>query len=496
MKKCGYCGLENQDAVLECAQCARDEFLIQNVEGKMVKEPPRLVRSATDSRIGCQFRLREIVPGSPSQYKTVASTWGGLKRGFIAVDDGHVVLEQRLGLVAALLIGFLTFIVGILIFGVCIAILSFIIHSTSQNEGSVSPAVNLVWIFVIGVPLAYAWWTRRFHRKYGFDEVIGGLTLDSRLVLDLRRKPIVPPLGMDTQGDGTAVRPDGELALKFPQTDDLQWLIQRLSAAGVKVDDSTAQVKQAISSFVERLKAATPHDWVASVLVSVNVALFVILTALNTVQNSGISLTASFLTKWGADYGPLTINDNQWWRLLTSCFLHANILHLLFNMYALILVGKLTERLFGNWFFLLIYLGCGITASLTSLWIHPSITSVGASGAIFGLYGALVGYLLREHSGLPRIVAGPILQSAAVFIAFNLFYGFIYNAEGSVIGNTAHIDLSAHCGGLLSGLVFGFLGARPLELEQRQAATYNRGVALASAIGVLVILMFILAIHL
>ncbi len=248
-----------------------------------------------------------------------------------------------------------------------------------------------------------------------------------------------------------------------------------------------------VIDFGARLKAATPKTWVTMTLVTLNVAVFVILLI---VQNGGLSPTPLVLTQWGANSGPLTVNGNQWWRLLACCFLHASILHLVLNMYVLVQVGKLTEMLFGNWFFLLIYLGCGITASLTSLWFHPMTPSVGASGAIFGICGALVGYLLREHRGLPRAVVGPVWHSLAIFFLVNFAFNvqaFGVDAYGRI--SAGHIDVAAHCGGLVSGLVFGFFGARPLELQQRQAATYNRGVALALAIGLLATLLLLLVIH-
>ena len=85
---------------------------------------------------------------------------------------------------------------------------------------------------------------------------------------------------------------------------------------------------------------------------------------------------------------------------MTSTFVHIGLTHLLVNMFALFVIGRFTERLFGNAGFLVFYLLGGIAASLTSLSIHPTIVSAGASGAIFALYGGLIGFLLVRRNAM------------------------------------------------------------------------------------------------
>ena len=189
-----------------------------------------------------------------------------------------------------------------------------------------------------------------------------------------------------------------------------------LSQAGVKISEKNTRQEE-LKVFGERLTAATSRPWVTMSLMALNVIIF------GLVGIDSHNFSPPELTRWGANFGPLTVNCHQWWRLLACCFLHFSILHLLFNMYALFLAGRLTERLFGNWFFLLIYLGCGLTASLASLWFHPAVVSAGASGAIFGVYGALLAYLAREGGGLPGTVTGPVFNSAVVFVIWNLYSG-------------------------------------------------------------------------
>jgi rhomboid protease GluP len=103
------------------------------------------------------------------------------------------------------------------------------------------------------------------------------------------------------------------------------------------------------------------------------------------------------LIAWGANYGPDTITNGQWWRLLTSMFLHIGIVHLAFNMIVLLQIGPFVERLVGNVGFLIVYFVSGFAGNVTSLVWNPYTVSAGASGAIFGLYGLLLGFLLMSR---------------------------------------------------------------------------------------------------
>jgi rhomboid protease GluP len=98
---------------------------------------------------------------------------------------------------------------------------------------------------------------------------------------------------------------------------------------------------------------------------------------------------------FGADWGPLTFSG-QWWRLLTSSFIHVELLHLSSNMFALWILGKRIESLMGHWMFLLFYLGCGVVGNFVVLASHPEVISYDASLCIMSIAGALiVAYGLR-----------------------------------------------------------------------------------------------------
>lgn len=139
-----------------------------------------------------------------------------------------------------------------------------------------------------------------------------------------------------------------------------------------------------------------------------------------------------------AVYGPF-IKMGQYYRLLTGAFLHGNILHLFFNMYALWIIGIQLESFIGKWRFLVVYLFSAITASLMSILIHPSTASIGASGAIFGLLGALV-YFGYHY----RIYLGNVIRSQIIpIIVLNLLLGFLMTG----------VDNAAHIGGLIGGVL-------------------------------------------
>jgi rhomboid protease GluP len=159
---------------------------------------------------------------------------------------------------------------------------------------------------------------------------------------------------------------------------------------------------------------------------------------------SPISPTVQEVIPWGASFGPVTMGG-QWWRLFTEIFVHFGIIHIAVNMYILYQVGVLTEILFGKVRFIILYLVAGLAGSLTSLYVHPLGVSAGASGAIFGVFGALLAFLLIERGVIPKRAAMQIARSLAIFLGYNLIYGLASKTT----------DLSAHVGGLVIGFVVG-----------------------------------------
>jgi rhomboid protease GluP len=152
--------------------------------------------------------------------------------------------------------------------------------------------------------------------------------------------------------------------------------------------------------------------------------------------------------QWGANVGALTFSG-EWWRLLTNVFVHGGLLHIGFNMWCLWNLGALCESLYGRWSYATIYLICGIGASLASAAWNPYRASVGASGAIFGLAGALIAAFKLGEFSVPRAALSGTLRSLGAFVFYNLIFGFALPG----------IDNTAHIGGLVTGLIVGGLVA-------------------------------------
>lgn len=167
------------------------------------------------------------------------------------------------------------------------------------------------------------------------------------------------------------------------------------------------------------------------------------------------------LIQWGANFRPLTM-EGGWWRLITACFVHIGILHLLFNMYALLFVGVLLEPYLGTKKFIAAYLITGVAASLASVCWHEFTVSAGASGAIFGLYGVFLALLLTNL--LDSTSKKAMLTSIMVFVGYNILNGLKPNSG---------IDNAGHIGGLLSGMLVGWMFLpsvkSALERERRNA---------------------------
>jgi rhomboid protease GluP len=187
------------------------------------------------------------------------------------------------------------------------------------------------------------------------------------------------------------------------------------------------------------------------------------------------------LIKWGANFGPLTI-ANQWWRLLTCMFLHAGVLHILCNGYALYRLGAVVERMLGRPFFIVIYFVSGIMGSLASLWWNPMAVSVGASGAVFGIFGALLTFVFLYRQFMAQEAVAALRKNAIIVLGLNLFLGYSIEA----------IDMAAHLGGFLGGIIATALLCRlprPMSLKtQRLRMAWVTVATLAVTIGVCVTL--------
>jgi len=183
-----------------------------------------------------------------------------------------------------------------------------------------------------------------------------------------------------------------------------------------------------------------------NLLLAANIVVYVAMVASG---NSPDDSTGQDLLRWGANFGPLTFGG-EWWRLFSYMFLHGSFFHIAANMWALWQLGTLCEDLYGPWTYLTVYLVTGVAGGLMSAGWHPFTPSVGASGAIMGITGALISSLYLGDLSLPRAAITPTLRMIVIITAVNLYYGF----------TSTRVDNGAHIGGLVSGLIFGVLIAR------------------------------------
>lgn len=207
---------------------------------------------------------------------------------------------------------------------------------------------------------------------------------------------------------------------------------------------------------------------VTQALIGINVAVFAVMTLRGV---SPIAPSSEDLVYWGANFGPYTIGG-QWWRLLTCVFVHIGIMHIALNMWCLWGLGRLAESVYDRWTFGAVYLVTGLSASVTSLAWNPVRVSAGASGAIFGIAGALISAFYLGEFSLPKAVVSGLLRSVLKFAGYNLVLG-------ALLG---FVDNAAHVGGLVSGLILGALIAR--VAPQREDSARRVGILL---LGVLLV---------
>lgn len=168
-----------------------------------------------------------------------------------------------------------------------------------------------------------------------------------------------------------------------------------------------------------------------NLIVIINIVVFLVVYAL-----SKANLSAFNLLKYGGNFAPL-VKAGEIWRLITGCFLHAGLIHLLLNMYSLYLIGTQVEMYVGKYKFLLIYFFSGLAGSLMSCIFSGNVVGVGASGAIFGLLGSLL-YFGYHY----RLYLGSVLRNQIIpIIICNLALGFALSG----------VDNAAHIGGLIGG---------------------------------------------
>ncbi|UOQ42519.1 rhomboid family intramembrane serine protease [Halobacillus salinarum] len=183
-------------------------------------------------------------------------------------------------------------------------------------------------------------------------------------------------------------------------------------------------------------------------LLVVNIAFFAF------IEWKADSTSLPSLIEYGAKYNPAIISG-EWWRIITSMFIHIGFLHLFMNMLALYYLGTAVERIYGTVRFTLIYFLAGIFGGVASFMMNPQIAA-GASGAIFGLFGALLFFGVKHK----RLFFRTMGTNVVFIIALNLVFGFV----------VPQVDNSAHVGGLIGG----FLASALIQLPNKPSGRLRR----------------------
>jgi rhomboid protease GluP len=218
-----------------------------------------------------------------------------------------------------------------------------------------------------------------------------------------------------------------------------QWCVQHEKYQRGEIADDAAQPVMR-TPWVRRGESTIT---LTQIFFGINIAVFL---GMALSSSSIMDFPAQVLVQWGANVGAFTLRG-EWWRLLTCVFVHGGLIHIAFNMWCLWDLGALSESLYGRWTFAAVYLISGLGASLASVTWNPYVMSVGASGAIFGLAGALIAAFKLGEFSVPRSSLSGPLRSLMVFVVFNLAFG----AASGVTDNAAHV------GGLVTGLILGAL---------------------------------------
>ena len=221
---------------------------------------------------------------------------------------------------------------------------------------------------------------------------------------------------------------------------------------------------QDISDFRAALHSATPRAVMTYVMTAACIIVYLAMVA------KGVHWlwpTATQLIDWGANQGIGIALSQQYWRLFTSVFLHGGLIHVAVNVWNLIVIGPLVERFYGNAAFAVIYLASGVGGSIASLTASPLRVGVGASGAICGVLGGLVAFLIVHRRAIPKSILKSFRGSLLLVVVLMAVLGYLI----------PNIDHQAHLGGFVTGLLAGLLLSRPWPVVKSRRAMLRRLVA-------------------
>lgn len=247
--------------------------------------------------------------------------------------------------------------------------------------------------------------------------------------------------------------------------------------ARLEAREAEARRQQARAQAQVKPGEARPAPWVTYVLLGLNALVWVVMVSLDV---DPYEPSTDALIQFGGNFGILTSNG-QWWRLLTAMFLHGGLYHIGFNLYFMWVIGRVSEQIFGPAAYALVYFGSGLLASMLSVAWEPAAVSVGASGALFGVFGALMGFTIRRRGVLPKEFVVMVRRNAVMLIGLNAVIAMFVPG----------IDIAAHVGGLIAGIGLGYLisrlAERPVSSPGEAKRVRMRALALAGAATIVVL---------
>ncbi len=253
------------------------------------------------------------------------------------------------------------------------------------------------------------------------------------------------------------------------QDPELAGRIARVLPRICEVTTRVRALNRDLRVFRRDLFAATPRVWVTPLL---TILCFLVYGVMVLRGVNPILPTTNQLLGWGANSGLRVMLRHEYWRLLASVFIHGGLIHLAVNMWCLYSIGPLVERLFGNVSFAVLYLASGIGGAIASMTYRPERASVGASGAIFGMFGALLAFLIIHRRSVPGSVLKPLRSSAVGFVVFNTIFAAV----------APMIDQAAHMGGLATGFIAGLILVPPWPVVA-STRRWLRELALGATLG-------------
>ncbi len=182
---------------------------------------------------------------------------------------------------------------------------------------------------------------------------------------------------------------------------------------------------------------------VTNILIAINIIVYLVMAILS---KSITDLPQGIIMQFGAQNTPLIQQTGEYWRIFTAMFIHFNLIHIGLNMLSLFLIGRVVELFYGKWRYLVIYLGAGIIGGIVTYFLEPNALAAGASGAIFGVFGALGVFYIANRRALGAYGPGAIGQWI-FWLGLNLIWGF----------STPGIGILDHIGGLVAGILIAIL---------------------------------------